>query len=192
MYNNIQYNFLILRFQSKIGVWWFTCTNALKFWYSCIILHVHIYDNIQYKYMSDKHVQTHNLHDMCMTIHVSNRIILYKCVIWGVNPRRVCDGILTQTHDIFGMCVSQRKFICMIIYNTNTWFLGVGRRWPCDRHWGKRHALFQQQRAVMLANPYPSWVQSRHGLPMARPLLLSLKGHSRGNRYGDVTSSLYI
>jgi len=42
------------------------------------------------------------------------------------------------------------------------------------------------------ANPYPSWVQSRHGLPTAWPLLLSLKGHSRGDRYVDVTSSFYI
>jgi len=36
------------------------------------------------------------------------------------------------------------------------------------------------------------WVQSRHGLHTARPFLLSLRGHSRGDRHGDVTSSLYI
>ena len=61
--------------------------------------------------------------------------------------------------------------------------------WQETRHIRLQELLILRK---VTANPYPSWVQSRRGLPTARPLLLSRKGHSCGDRYGDVTSSLYI
>jgi len=40
-------------------------------------------------------------------------------------------------------------------------------------------------RVVDLANPYPSWDQSKHGVSTARPLLLSHKSHLCGHLYRD-------
>ena len=62
-------------------------------------------------------------------------------------------------------------------------------------HFGCSSIKFQTKHIVAvesITNPYPSWVQSRHGLPTARPLWLLLKGHSCGDRYWDVTSSWSI